>query len=701
MKKILYLFITILVAATVLINLNKVQASSATTRTYTLDYKGNMVSTQDAYLPETTFTEFSLSSAKEMFSYNGIMYVTDNGSTKEKPVIKLVDENTGELVKEISSFDLNGVMTEFKSLNGIYIRDFTHNVYGDNQSLIYVCDTTASCVYIFDLDFKIVKVITSPNSVLFKAKGKKFQPIKIAVDDGANMYILASGINEGILQLSINGEFLGYFASNKVQLSLTERFQEALYTDEQKEKLPPKNPPVFSNIYCDEKGMIFSTTQSNTPYTYLQKHNTAGQNQLTKYPSIADGRLVDVTTDKNGIIYALSKTGKIYVYTQTGEFIYSFGGGGSIDSPDISGVFNDPQSICVSDDLKIWVIDGEKGIIQTFNPTEYATTIYDALNAYLASDYEASIALWNKVLELNQMSNLAHNNIGLNYLYSEQYQQAMYHLKISNNKTAYSSAYWEVRNMWLQHNLTWIIATILVLLVLYQVVKRLNKKYHFLDGAASFKSKIANIGIIRELLDVFRIARHPENGFYDLRIKKKGSIRGSWILLLILFIVYLIYITSKGFIYQYTEVADIDFVNTIIGFFAIVFSFIICNYLVVSIMDGMGTLKDIFKLVMYSIAPMLIGMLLVVVLSHFMTESESFLLSVVLYVSIGWSVILVCIGMQEMQGYNFRQFVASILLTIVLMIIFIIVLLIIFVLSQELIDFIQLIIKEVIRNVTA
>jgi hypothetical protein len=127
--------------------------------------------------------------------------------------------------------------------------------------------------------------------------------------------------------------------------------------------------------------------------------------------------------------------------------------------------------------------------------------------------------------------------------------------------------------------------------------------------------------------------------------------------------------------------------------------FTICNYLVTSITDGNGTMKDIFVLLMYSLAPLIIGLISIIILSHFLTETEAFFLDVILYVSAGWSVLLVGMGMIEIQGYSFKSLIASILLTVLLMIIIILVLLIIFVMSQELVDFIKLIVQEVIRNV--
>ncbi|MBO5712154.1 MAG: YIP1 family protein [Acholeplasmatales bacterium] len=671
----------------------EVEASSATTSTYTLDYKGNFVSTQDAYLPKLTFTELGLNNPSDLFINNDIVYISDTGNDR----VVLLDANTGEVINELSEFIFEGKDYRFKLPTGLYVNVNPHETYGVTGALLYVCDGDSKSVYIFNEALECIKIITKPTSILFA--NRDFVPQKIATDLGGNMYIIGEGINEGIMQLSVQGEFLGYFATNEVQLSLKEQLQDLLYTDEQKDKLTPKTPPVFSSVYADSRGMVYSTTISTVDYAFVQKHNTAGQNQFTKYNLYAEYDMVDIYTDYDGVVYSVSKTGYIYVYTEQGEFIYCFGGGGSVSSPDINGIFKEVTALAVDDDRGIWVLDKKKAMIQTFVTTDYSDLIYAAYGAYLDSDYSGSIELWNEVLRLNQMSNLAHNNIGLNYLYSQQYIKAMEHLKISNNKIDYSKAYWEVRNIWLQENLTTIFIIALCLTICIATVVIVNKKKPFLAPVKSGIDKVMKVSIIKEYTDMFRIARHPEDGFYDLKTHKKGSFRGAILIFITLFICFMIYLTSKGFIYQTVEVQDIDFFSVVFGFFAIIFVSIICNHLVTSITDGNGTLKDIFVLLMYSVAPLIIGLISIVILSHFLTESEAFFLDVVLYISAGWSVILVGMGMMEIQGYSFKQLFSSILLTFLLVVIIVLVLLIVFVLSSELINFIKLLFQEVIRLV--
>ena len=48
-----------------------------------------------------------------------------------------------------------------------------------------------------------------------------YEPSKVAVDKGGNIFIVSEGVNTGIIQLSYTGEFLGYFTSNKTRLTPT------------------------------------------------------------------------------------------------------------------------------------------------------------------------------------------------------------------------------------------------------------------------------------------------------------------------------------------------------------------------------------------------------------------------------------------------------------------------------------------------
>lgn len=667
------------VLCSVSFNNTNVEASSATTKTYTTDSNGKLVATQDAYLPKLTFTDFGLNNPSDMvIDKDGNIYVSDTGNNR----ILIIDSYTGEKKDEL-------IQTNEENLtfapNGMFINNLNH---------LYVCYPARSSVYIYDLNsnYEIIDIHSTPDSVLFS--NRDFNPLKISVDTGGNMFIIGEAVNEGVIQLSIEGEFLGYFTSNKVNISLLDKIKYMFYSDEQLSLLPSRNPIIFSNLFADNDGLIYTTTSYTEDYTWVKKHNTAGLNQFDKYPLIAASDMVDIWVTDDKTVYAASSSGEIYVYTSQGEFIHKFGGGGTPTSPDIAGVFKKVSALAVDDQNNIWVLDSTQQIIQTFEPTDYASTIYDAINAYFSSDYTLSIDLWKEVIKLNQMSNLAHNNIGLNYLSIQEYELAMYHLEIANNRVDYSDAYWEIRNIWIQDNLTWITISSISLLLILFVVFKFDKKYSYLAPIRKVKNNVLNNKYVSNYLFMFSVCRHPEDSYYDLRVKKRGSFLGANMIMITLFIAYLLFITSQGFIYQTVDVNKIDFYSVVFGFFAIIVSVVVCNYLVTSITDGNGTIKEIYISIMYAFAPLIISLVSIVILSHIVTLTEAFMLDAILFAGIGLTAFTILKGMQEIQGYDVKELIKSVLLTCLFLVIMVIVLLIVFVLSQDLFNFLELILKE-------
>ena len=173
-----------------------------------------------------------------------------------------------------------------------------------------------------------------------------------------------------------------------------------------------------------------------------------------------DLALVDVYTDDQGIIYAASDLGYIFIMTNDGQFVFGFG---TNSGEDVVGFYDSLASIVVDNQGRIWTLDKNSAYLQSYTPTEYSTRIYNALTLYTEGRYIEAIAEWEEVLKLNQLSVLAHNEIGRN-LYSEGfYEEAMEHFILSGNRTLYSESYWEVRNDQLQKNLPMIMIVFFVI----------------------------------------------------------------------------------------------------------------------------------------------------------------------------------------------------------------------------------------------
>lgn len=162
----------------------------------------------------------------------------------------------------------------------------------------------------------------------------------------------------------------------------------------------------------------------------------------------------------------------------------------------------------------------------------------------------------------------------------------------------------------------------------------------------------------------------------------------------------MLYQTSKGFIYQYTDVEDMDMGAVVVGFFAILILFIICNYLVTSITDGDGTLKQVFMIPAYGLMPAMFSMLITIGMSYVLTYNEAFILTVIMIIGVGWTVAVIFEGLATVHDYDFKQMVLSLIITVVFMLIAAIVVLVVIIMWEQLYDFLLTVGKEIIRNVT-
>ena len=662
-----------------------VAASQATSYTYTMDDQSEMVRTQDAYLPDRTITDLGLSDPEDMIiDDNNQAYIVDTGNRR----IVIFDLNTEKVVKVI-----NKQTVESKDFTGF---DTPKGIFRTNEGETYVADTGAKTVFRFTKDFEYVRRYDRPTAPIFA--DTNYEPSKVAVDSGNNLYIVSEGVYAGIIQLANTGEFLGYFTSNKATLTPQQVFLKIIYTKEQQKKSAALNtlPSTFSNVYVDKKGTAYSVCMGKGG-DLLKKHSTNGKNMFNG-AIISSDAFTDVTADDNGIIYASDSKGFIWVYTNSGEVIFSLGE--QAEDTDISGLFSSLTTIAVDRDGNIWTADGKKGFLQSFTPTEYATTIFKALDEYENGDYDDALKDWNYVLQLNQMSVLAHNGVAKAYFNAEKYDKAMEHFEIAGNRDGYSDAFWEVRNKSIQKWLGTVLVILIILIALKVIIGFIDKNKIIKKKKRALGKVLKNTPVIGEIGYAFKCAKHPIDRYYDIRVHKNGSMIAATIIYIVFFGVYMLYQTSKGFIYQYTKVEDMDMGAVVVGFFAILILFIVCNYLVTSITDGDGTLKQVYMIPAYGLMPVMICMLATIGMSYVLTYNESFILTVIMIIGLVWSIAVIFEGLSTVHDYDFKNTVVSLLITAVFMLIAAIVVLVVIIMWEQLYDFLLTVGKEIIRNVT-
>lgn len=663
-----------------------VSASENTTYTYTISVDDEWIRTQDAYMAsEIIFKDYDLSQPSDIFINGRNLYVADSGNSR------------------IVIYNLD---TKEKTFIGESILSQPSGVFAKNDGTVYVADMGLKEVLVFNVDGSLKLKIVRPNESPLFSKSATFEPKNVVVTSQDNIFVVGTGSHEGIMQFGFDGEFQGFFAANKRHLSLIERIQELLFTDEQKEQLLNRTSRPIENIDVTDRDLLCTVTQDAGVTTEWREatakienrikiHNMAGVNILAASEDIHDEwNFVDVASGKDGFTYTLSYTGVISEYDSQGNLLFSFGGRSM--STDRNGLFTVAAAIDLDDNGFIYVLDKERGIVQVFYPTEYAALTHEATKILNKGDYEESEKIWKSILNLNGMSRVAHIGYGKSLMHQGNFKAALNEFKIANDKENYSDAFWEIRNEIINSILPYLLISLVVLFAVVYVYKAIAKK----KGFKLIKKREIKSRLIKDILNVFDMLKHPIDNFYDLKVGTKGSVLSAAVIYIAVTLVFVVDTLFRGYLFAPENLSDLSIFPVLIMFIVPLGLFIVGNSMVASINDGEGSFKNIFVITAYSLSPYLIITPFVVIASYGVTFNESFILDLIWFVGVAWSAVTLFIGIMRTHDYNFGETVKNILITVFFMLMAVVAAAIMYVMWNALISFIKSVLVEVDFRVT-
>lgn len=660
-----------------------VESAQSTAYTYTISVDGNWIRTQDAYIPSRLyFKNDGLANPQDIFISGDEIYIADTDNVQ----IVILNRKTQE--KRTFKY------AEFAKPNGIFVTE---------DKILYVADSEAQAVFIFNPDGSLKQKIGRPESVLF-GKDSYYEPMKVSVSSQGNIFVVGNGAFEGIMQFDNTGVFQGYFAANKRELTVIERIEEMILSEEQINSLITKKPRPIQNIAINNRDLIYSVTQSSEGsvsehFTVTQKtfnciklHNMAGNNILSTDKFMDDEwNFIDVTAGKYGNFFAITYTGVIYEYDSEGKVIFSFGGR-ALES-DTYGLIGKASAIDIDEDGVLYVLDSEKGIVQTFVPTEFATLTHKAIDCMNGGNYTESEEIWKSLLNLNGMSRIAHVGMGRTLFRQQKYKDALEHFKFAGERTGYSDCFWELRDSFITKNMIWILLGIalVILWVLFGKRKKkpkISKNELLSNDSIGFRRFSTDIGFCTYMFS------RPADGYYYLKRGIRGSTVSATVLYIIAFITFALDNMAIAFIFNTSSLSN-SFFTVIALFLSAVVLWNICNYMVSTINAGEGSFKNIYIMTAYALTPYWLFTVIKVIVSYGLTNNEAFVLTILSVLGIAWSAMLVFIGLIETHNYSFKDTLKNVILTLLAMILAIVAVAIIYLIWTQLFKFIQTLIMEV------
>jgi len=231
-----------------------------------------------------------------------------------------------------------------------------------------------------------------------------------------------------------------------------------------------------------------------------------------------------------------------------------------------------------------------------------------------------------------------------------------------------------------------------LLLAFFEIGGRILKKKNI-----KLKIQIKN-KLLNDILYLKNLLRHPIDSFYYLRKGTHGSVLSASIIYALFVLVVVFDYMGRSFIFNLnTSERSVGYV--VLSIIAPVMLWVFSNYLVSSINEGRGTLKNIYIFTAYSAAPYIIFQPFIILLTYVLTYNESFLISFGSFFVISWTIIVLFIGVKETHDYHLKGTIGSILYSIVWILVIVLVFSIVYMLWDQIFETVYGIIQEVLYRV--
>lgn len=613
-------------------------------------------------------------------------------------LVKVIDHFYEKDGTEYKLHDPNGFFVDTDEKR-IYIADTnneTLTVYDENGEIARNPDgtkqeiTVGNKVICIDDGGNILSEFTKPDSDIFR-QDIKMKPTAVLKDGLGQIYILSEGFYYGAIVYREDGTFVGFYGANKVAVTaglLVERAWRKIMTKKATSYTANYVPTAYNGFDVDNENFIYTIADNGA--NAIKKLNAVGDNVLqTETVRVGrnkaifgdlemswdlgvskETRFKDIDISDNGFINVIDYTrGRIFQYDQDGELLFIFSGLG-----DQAGTSSQPIAIETLPDDSILVLDMHKGYITKWSPTEYGELVHQGTLLFNEGKYAEAKEIWKKVILRNSNFEMAYTGIGKAYYEEENYKEALKYLKLGFDRETYSQAYKYYRADLIRKNFVWVVLGVVALIVLLSQIGRFKRWFNRKRGKPED---------YKDIFSPFYIARHPIEGFEDLRFQwRNRQIYYSIGILFLFFISRVIERQSTGFILNTNKPEDLDIGMVMLQTVVIALLFIASNWAVTTFTNGEGNLRKIFYGTCYSLLPYSVSIILKAIASNFITYDESALLNVITYIGTLWSIWLL---MNMVKGiHQFRM--AGSVLTIVCTVAFMIVVAVLVALSISLIQ---------------
>ena len=650
-------------------------SASSAYQTYTYSIDGYALYSPDAYTAEKNVDA----------AYMGLDLNLDNPGDMicdDQQNVYIADTANNRIVVLDRYYKLKFIINTFRNGQGVMDSLTLPQGVFVSDNYIWVCDTGANRIVVFNRDGSFSRVIEEPESPLFD-DNSVYKPVAIAVDKYERLYVVSSTTYQGIIVMTSDGAFTGFIGAQAVTISAWEILWRRFQTDEQRENSEQYVATEYNNIALNgdfiyvttstiDEGSVAASIRGKDKtgkYAPVKLLNQAGTEIMRRngfYPPSGEidystrstdaskniptgvSRLIDVASGPEQTWSVIDeKRSRIYTYDFDGNLLFAFGDQGANLLGNISSI----EAICYQGNTML-ILDKDKKSITVFERTEYGDVLLDAIAAENRQDYTTAINLWTDVLKRNSNFDAAYIGIGQAMYRNGEFEESLEYFEAAYDTLNWSTSYKDIRKEFMSDYFLFLLVGILVLIIaLLLVAKYINKVNKRIKKADQRRT------YWEELLYSFYVMLHPFDGFWDLKHERRGSLRGAMTINLIVVLTFFYQSIGQGYLMNpYNTYSTIW--TQAISVLVPLFLFVTANWCLTTLFEGEGSFKDIYIACSYSMMPIPLLVIPATIYSNFAISTEIELLTLVTTIAFLWMGVLIFFGTQVTHDYSiFKNFV--------------------------------------------
>lgn len=192
----------------------------------------------------------------------------------------------------------------------------------------------------------------------------------------------------------------------------------------------------------------------------------------------------------------------------------------------------------------------------------------------------------------------------------------------------------------------------------------------------------------------FYVITHPFDGFWGLRRENRGSIAAAFTFVILTILTFTIEKQNTGFLFNLNRLSELNVMVDIVTVLLVYVLWCVANWCTTSLMEGKGRMQDILIAVGYSLLPIILIRLPMVVMSHMITTSEGSFYYVLGTISYLWAGFLIFTGTMVIHQYSVSKTIVTCAITVLGMAILMFIGLLFFNVIQQMVTFVVTIYRE-------